>query len=227
MEASSEAVRGGRVAPARLLVQGTRVVLTILVAFVGIGAPAAGQLPDAAEDGDPPEEPGFRGETRPDVPYVPTPRAVADRMLEVAGVSEDDRIYDLGSGDGRILIRAARDYGAEGVGYELNGLLVREARENAREAGVADLVEFRREDLFTADLSDATVVTLYLSDSLNVRLRPKLLSELAPGTFVVSHDFGMGSWEPDHVERHRGHHILRWVVPEEIPAFEDESRRDR
>ena len=159
-----------------------------------------------------------------DVPFVESPQPVVDRMLEVANVGEDDVVYDLGSGDGRIPITAARDYGARGVGIEIKPDLVRRARENARDAGVNDRVEFREGDLFEADISEATVVTLYLLPSVNLELRPKLFRQLEPGTRIVSHDFDMDEWEPDTtVESSEGDTIYRWVIPEEIPSFVDTS----
>ena len=159
-----------------------------------------------------------------DVPFVESPQPVVDLMLETANVSEDDVVYDLGSGDGRIPITAARDYGARGVGIEIKPDLVRRAQENAQEAGVGDRVEFRQGDLFEADISEATVVTLYLLPSVNLELRPKLFRELEPGTRIVSHDFDMDEWEPDTtVESSDGDTIYRWVIPEEIPSFVDTS----
>jgi SAM-dependent methyltransferase len=154
----------------------------------------------------------------PDVPYVPTPQRVVDRMLEVADVSENDVLYDLGSGDGRIPIRAAQQYGARGVGIEIDSALVRKARRNAEEAGVADRVRFRQADLFEIDISEATVVTLYLLPSVNLRLRPKLFEELAPGTRVVSHDFDMDEWEPEERIEVGNDVIFFWTIPEEVPA---------
>lgn len=130
-------------------------------------------------------------------PYVPTERNVVQRMLQLAGASADDVVYDLGSGDGRIVIAAARDYGARGVGIEIDPELVAEAREAARAAGVDDRVEFRQGDLFEADLSDATVVTLYLWPEMNNRLRPKLQRELDPGDRVVSNSFDIDGWPAD------------------------------
>ena len=152
-----------------------------------------------------------------DVPYVPTPPEVVDRMLELAEISEDDVLYDLGSGDGRIVIAAARDYGTRGVGIEINTGRVEEARQNAQEAGVADLVEFRQQDLFETDLREATAVTLYLLPSVNMKLRPKLLQELPAGTPVVSHDFDMGDWDPEQTVEMGDDRVYRWTVPEEIP----------
>jgi SAM-dependent methyltransferase len=137
-------------------------------------------------------------------PYVPTPHDVVDRMLALAGVTSDDVVYDLGSGDGRIPIAAARIYGARGVGLEIDPRLIEEARANARAAGVAHLVEFRQQNVLTADLSDATVVTLYLLSSANLRLRPLLTRQLRPGARIVSHAFSMGpDWPPDRVDQFR------------------------
>ena len=135
-------------------------------------------------------------------PYVPTPPDVVERMLELAAVTRDDVVYDLGSGDGRIPIAAARRHGARGVGLELDPRRVEEARANARAAGVEDRVEFHVQDVLTADLSPATVVTLYLLSSSNARLRPILARQLKPGTRIVSHAFSMGSeWPADRTER--------------------------
>jgi SAM-dependent methyltransferase len=157
-----------------------------------------------------------------DVPYVPTAPSVVTQMLEVADVSADDVVYDLGSGDGRIPIAAAQQFGARAFGVEIDSALVEKARAHAREAGVADLVTFRRGDLFNVDLHDATVVTLYLWPEINVRLRPKLLRQLDPGDRIVSHDFRMGDWEPDRVvdagEGNTGTEtIYLWVVPQNVP----------
>ena len=157
-----------------------------------------------------------------DVPYVPTSQAVVTRMLEVAEVTEDDVVYDLGSGDGRIPITAAEQFGARGVGVEIDSNLVEKARANAREAGVADRVRFRQGDLFNTNLENATVVALYLWPEMNVQLRPKLLKELDPGDRIVSHDFRMGDWEPNRVvDAGRGNTgeetVYLWIVPEEVP----------
>jgi predicted RNA methylase len=135
-------------------------------------------------------------------------------MLKLAGVTSADTVYDLGSGDGRILILAAKKYGARGVGIEIDPKLVAEARKNAAAAGVADRVTFRQEDLFKADLSNATVVTLYLSTTINMRLQPKLLRELKPGSRVVSHRFLMRDWEPEAEQKLEGTAIYRWTVRE-------------
>ena len=154
----------------------------------------------------------------PDVPYVPTPQPVVNRMLELANVDEDDFVYDLGSGDGRIVITAAEKYGARGIGIDIDPERIKEARKNAKEAGVTDLVEFRQQDLFQTDLTKATVVTLYLLPDINIKLRPKLLKELEPGTPVVSHDFDMDEWEPDTTVEMGTDVVYLWHIPEEIPA---------
>jgi SAM-dependent methyltransferase len=158
-----------------------------------------------------------------DVPYVPTSPEVVERMLEVANVSSEDVVYDLGSGDGRFPITAAKRYGARGVGVEIDPKLVRESRANAREAGVTDLVEFRQGDMFEADLGDATVVALYLFPEINIKLRPKLFAELDPGDRVVSHDFDMDEWEPDRVINMGNDTIYFWTIPEENPEWLEEQ----
>jgi SAM-dependent methyltransferase len=152
-----------------------------------------------------------------DVPYVSTPDNVVRAMLELAEVKPGDMVYDLGSGDGRIVILAAKEYGARGVGVEIDPQLVAQSRRRAHQAGVADRVAFVHQDLFEADVSPATVVTLYLSHELNVRLRPRLLRDLRPGSRIVSHDFGMGDWPPMRAVRidsgDRAHNVLVWTVP--------------
>ena len=145
--------------------------------------------------------------------YLPTPHAVVESMLRLAGVSRSDVVYDLGSGDGRIPIAAARAYGARGVGIELDGRMLELARVNARKAGMERLVEFRQEDLFRADLREATVVTLFLFPEMNRRLLPKLRAELRPGTRIVSHRFGLGDWAPERTVEAGGHPLLLWIVP--------------
>jgi trans-aconitate methyltransferase len=153
----------------------------------------------------------------PDVPYVPTHERVVDRMLQMARVGKDDVLYDLGCGDGRIVITAAKRWGTRGVGIDIDPDRIREAKENAEKAGVADRVTFIQGDLFEADIKEATVVTLYLLPDVNLRLRPKLLSELQPGTRVVSHNYDMGDWTPQQTARislPNGDHVVYfWVVP--------------
>lgn len=150
----------------------------------------------------------------PDIYYSPTPDAVADAMLKLAGVNADDVVYDLGSGDGRIVVMAAQKYGARGVGVELEPYLLERSRRLAREREVGDKVSFIEGDLFTADISRATVVTLYLSPSVNKRLEDKLRRELRPGTRIVSHQFGIGEWVPrETVRAANGNDLFLWTVP--------------
>lgn len=161
--------------------------------------------------------PTTQPQRQPDVPYVPTPGAIVDRMLAIANVNKNDILYDLGSGDGRIVITAAQKYGTRGVGIDINPRRIEEANANAQKAGVTKLVEFRQQDLFETDLSKATVVTLYLLPDINIKLRPKLLKELKPGTRIVSHAFDLGDWKPQQKELVNGKMIYYWVVPEKIP----------
>jgi cyclopropane fatty-acyl-phospholipid synthase-like methyltransferase len=148
----------------------------------------------------------------PDVFYVPTPQAVVDAMLDLAHVTQTDVVYDLGCGDGRIPVTAAQKYGARGVGIDIDPKRIEEANENAKLAGVTDKVTFLTQDLFTSNISDATVVTLYLLPSLNEKLMPKLKKELKPGTRVVSHAFSMGTWEPDDKRELGGRTIYLWRI---------------
>jgi tRNA A58 N-methylase Trm61 len=156
-----------------------------------------------------------------EVPFITTPDNVTLEMLKLAGVGPADHVIDLGSGDGRIVITAARRFGASGLGVEIVPDLVRRSRENAKQAGVADRVEFREQDLFETDLSKATVVTLYLLPEVNLQLRPRL-QKLKPGTRIVSHDWDMGDWKPDRtitvdapdkaIGREKSSRIHLWVV---------------
>jgi tRNA G37 N-methylase Trm5 len=149
----------------------------------------------------------------PDVVYVPTPQSVVDVMLELAAVKPSDVVYDLGSGDGRIVITAAKKYGARGVGIEIDPALVKKAMENAAAGGVSDRVRFVTQDLFKADISEATVVTLYLLQSINERLRPKLVRELKPGARVVSHVFNMGpEWPPQKEITVGASRVFLWTI---------------
>lgn len=153
-----------------------------------------------------------------DVPYVPTPQAVVEKMLELADIKEGDYLIDLGSGDGRIPVTAAKKYGINALGVDLNPVRVQEANENAKREKVTDKVEFREEDLFKTDLSKATVITMYLLNSVNMKLRPELL-KLKPGTRIVSHSFGMGDWHPDQEAIVEGRTVYMWVVPETPPTL--------
>ncbi len=153
-----------------------------------------------------------------DVIFVPTDLAIVNAMLTLAGVTRDDVVYDLGCGDGRIVIAAAKEFGARGVGVDLDPQRIREARAHAVRAGVGERVTFRVEDLFDTDIRNATVVTLFLSPELNARLRPKLVSQLRPGTRIVSHRYGIADWVPERtiivtvLESHN--HVFLWRVPD-------------
>ncbi len=162
----------------------------------------------------------------PDVPYVPTTERAVEAMLELARVSKNDVVYDLGCGDGRIVIAAAKKYGARGVGIDINPERIAEARENAKKAGVEHLVKFIEQDLFEADIREASVVTLFLLSSVNLKLRPKLLAELKPGTRVVSNTFDMGDWKPDKEftldddgqDSYLSHRFYLWIIPQKAAA---------
>jgi SAM-dependent methyltransferase len=153
----------------------------------------------------------------PDVIFLATPSDVSVEMLRLASVTARDVVFDLGSGDGRVVVAAARDFGARAVGVEIDADLVKQSRDAAYGAGVAERATFLWQDLFATDLREASVVTLYLRDDVNLRLRPKLLRELAPGSRVVSHDFDMGDWTADRVQKMRGptrnHTLYLWLVP--------------
>ncbi|HEX7124301.1 MAG TPA: class I SAM-dependent methyltransferase [Thermodesulfobacteriota bacterium] len=159
-----------------------------------------------------------------DVPYVQTPQPIVDRMLELAAPTPNDLLYDLGSGDGRIVVTAAARYGTRGVGIDIDPARVEDGKRNAEQAGVTHLTRFVQQDLFEADFSDATIVTMYLLSSVNLQLRPKLLDQLRPGTRIVSHSFDMDDWEPDRVvevtEGARGT-IYYWVIPAKVEGAWD------
>jgi cyclopropane fatty-acyl-phospholipid synthase-like methyltransferase len=154
------------------------------------------------------------GVQSPDIHFVPTTTGIAEAMLTLAHVTADDVVYDLGSGEGDIVIRAAEKFGARGVGVEIDPRLVKKAEEKARKRGVADRVTFRQGDLFKTDISDATVVAMYLSPSINRRLMPKLKAELKPGSRVVSHRFDMGDWRPEQERKVGGRSVYLWVIGE-------------
>ena len=155
-----------------------------------------------------------------DVPYVPTPEEVVEEMLKLADVGKDDIVYDLGCGDGRIVITAAKEMGAHGIGIDINPQRLKESRENAIKAKVTDKVEFREQNLFDTDFSEATVLTLYLLPNVNLKLRPKILRDMKPGSRIVSHDFNMGEWEPDkngNDNPNLGYHsVYFWIVPANV-----------
>jgi ribosomal protein L11 methylase PrmA len=155
-----------------------------------------------------------RGERLPDVIYVPTPQEVVEDMLRLANVRKGDVLYDLGSGDGRIPVTAAKLYGVRAVGIDIDPERIREARENARRNGVEHLVQFRQQDLFEADFREASVVTLYLLPDLNLKLQPLLQAQLKPGARVVSHQFDMGDWKPAKKLEVNGRTVYFWVIPE-------------
>jgi SAM-dependent methyltransferase len=146
------------------------------------------------------------------VPFVLSPQAVVDKMIELAGVKSGELVYDLGSGDGRIVIAAAK-IGARAVGFEIDGDLVKESRANIQKADVQPLAEIRHQDILTVDFSAASVVTMYLLPDVNLRLRPALQSQLKPGSRVVSHAFDMGDWPADKVEQVLGRNIYIWIIP--------------
>lgn len=153
----------------------------------------------------------------PDIHYVPTPLELVQVMLDMAKVGNDDIVYDLGCGDGRLVIAAAKEYGARGVGIDIDPQRISESRENAKKAGVEDKVCFREQDLFASDFHEATVITLYLLTELNLRLRPQIFAQLKPGTRLVSHAFNMGDWEPDEQKKIEikgdSYDAYYWVVP--------------
>jgi ribosomal protein L11 methylase PrmA len=159
------------------------------------------------------QAPARRPAQQPDVIYVPTPHEVVDDMLRLANVRKGDVLYDLGSGDGRIAIAAAKKFGIKAVGIDIDPDRIKEATENAKKAGVSNLVEFRNEDLFKADFKEATVVTLYLLPDLNVKLRPRLWEDLKAGTRIVSHQFDMGTWKPEKRLESNGRTVYFWTIP--------------
>ncbi len=178
------------------------IIATTFVLGMGLAATSACAQAETAQ-----------AEREPDVIFVPTPPAVVDAMLAMAQVRDGDVLYDLGSGDGRIPIAAAKKFKVRAVGIDIDPQRIAEARANAKEAGVTDSVTFKQEDLFETDFSDATVVTLYLLSTLNEKLRPRLLAELKPGTRIVSHAFRMGDWEPEKSQEVDGNMIYFWTVP--------------
>ena len=151
------------------------------------------------------------------VPYVPTPQEVVDRMLELAQVKKGDVVYDLGSGDGRIVVTAAKKYGVKAIGFEIDPERIKESHENIKKAGVGHLVEIRKQDIRTVDLSAASVLTMYLLPEVNLMIRPNIWKQMKPGSRVVSHDFDMGDWKPVKVERFKDgsgweHTLYFWQV---------------
>jgi 2-polyprenyl-3-methyl-5-hydroxy-6-metoxy-1,4-benzoquinol methylase len=180
-----------------------------LILLLGLTAPA---VPSAAQAVAAPPQQASR---QPDVIYVPTRQSVVDAMLKVANVKAGDVVYDLGCGDGRIVVTAAK-LGARGIGIDIDPQRVKEANENVARNGVGDRVKILSQDLFTTDVSEATVVTLYLLPSLNLRLRPTLWKTLKPGTRVVSHDFDMGDWKPEQTLNVDGATVYYWTITPDL-----------
>ncbi len=194
-------------------VQRWAATLILLAAGSGAGAQTVTQQA-APQQAAPPTATAAKPLRSPDVIYVPTPPEVVDAMLKVAKVRQGDVLYDLGSGDGRIPITAVQKYNVtRATGIEINPERIVEAEQNLKTAGVGDRVRFRNEDLFEANFSDATVITLYLLPALNVKLLPKMLKELKPGTRVVSHAFAMGDWKPEQTLDIGGRSVYFWTIP--------------
>lgn len=210
--------------------------LPVLLLCAGLAASAAAQPPVAAAENTPPvqlsldtsftenlrlaqagESELTAGKVKPDIHYVPTPQQLVDVMLQMAEVKKGELLYDLGSGDGRLVITAAKNHGARGIGIDIDPERIAEAKNNAAAAGVEDKVEFRQADLFTSNFKDADVITLYLLHELNKRLRPQIFEQVKPGTRIVSHAFSMGDWDPDdeRTVKIKGseYNAYFWVVP--------------
>ena len=174
-------------------ISGLSVGLAILVSILGLGWPENRRAVLHADDND--------WESPHIAPFAPTPPEVVSRMLELAEIKHGDVLYDLGSGDGRIVVAAAKRFGIRAVGFEIDPVLVKDSRQIIKRAGLEELVEIREQDIRAVDFSPASVVTMYLYPAANLRLRPVLMRDLRPGSRVISHDFNMGSWKPDRVER--------------------------
>ena len=222
--------------------QRTLWLLVVNVTIIGLGVAGCTQKAENNVTVPQPETKEQSIKCQLDAPYLPTPENVIEEMLKLGGVNKGDVLYDLGSGDGRVVIAAAQKFGTRGVGVELDPSRIQEANENAKKAGVTDRVQFLQKDLFQTDISKATVVTLYLLPDVNLKLRPRLLSQLKPGTRIVSHEFHMGEWKPQQVVKvlgpkqgenflyrdescytmllpaqQREHTLYYWVVPQNIP----------
>ena len=188
----------------------------VLFAFVGVSAglvSISGRLGSVVAAAESPDD----IESKKIVPYVPTPQEVVEKMLEMAQVKKGDVVYDLGSGDGRIVVTAAKKYGVKAIGFEIDPDRIRESQENIRKAGVGNLVEIRQQDIRTVDLSGASVLTMYLLPEVNLMLRPNIWSQMKPGSRVVSHDFDMGDWKPVRMEEIKepsgwSHTLFLWRV---------------
>jgi SAM-dependent methyltransferase len=188
------------------------ILICLFLAPAGILLPSPRAVSRAGSDG--------QEKIKLDVPYEPSSEEVVRAMLEIARVGKNDLVYDLGCGDGRIVIAAAQKAGARGVGVDLDPVRIKESLENARQAKVGNRVQFFQQDLFQTDIAKATVLMLYLWPEVNLKLRPKLLRELKPGTRVVSHSHDMGSWEPDQTIRTTdGHRVYFWVLPANVTGI--------
>ncbi|HEX6172996.1 MAG TPA: class I SAM-dependent methyltransferase [Candidatus Binatia bacterium] len=192
-------------------ISGLSVGLAILVSILGLGWPENRRAVLHADDND--------WESPHIAPFAPTPPEVVSRMLELAEIKHGDVLYDLGSGDGRIVVAAAKRFGIRAVGFEIDPVLVKDSRQIIKRAGLEELVEIREQDIRAVDFSPASVVTMYLYPAANLRLRPVLMRDLRPGSRVISHDFNMGSWKPDRVERLQDRAgiprtIYRWRIAE-------------
>ena len=190
---------------------GLSVGLTILVSILGLGWPENRRAVLHADDND--------WESPHIAPFSPTPPEVVNRMLDLAEIKHGDVLYDLGSGDGRIVVAAAKRFGIRAVGFEIDPVLVKDSRQIIKQAGLEELVEIREQDIRAVDFSPASVVMMYLYPAANLRLRPVLMRDLRPGSRVISHDFDMGSWKPDRVERLQdraglSRTIYRWRIAE-------------
>ena len=188
--------------------------LAALLLFLFLNRPARAPDPQPGNDFDPADF--VRGRPRLDAPYIATDLQVVDAMLGLAEVRPDDNVIDLGSGDGRILISAARSLGAHGLGVDIDPARIRESTANAQEAGVSSRVTFRQQDLFETPLNNADVLTLYLLQEINLQLRPRILSQMRPGSRVVSHDFDMGDWHWEQRQRVGNATVYLWIVPARI-----------
>lgn len=190
-------------------------LLTRLLASLALVAvvPPSRAAAQAAAPAPPPAQAAPAEAPRLDVPYVPTPQAVVDEMLRLAKPTRDDLLYDLGCGDGRIVVTAAKQFGTKGVGFDIDPARIRDSEANAQSASVTGLATFRRQDLFTVSLAEPSVLTMYLLPTVNLKLRPKILSEMKPGTRVVSHAFTMDDWQPDERSTANGANVFFWVVP--------------
>ncbi len=191
------------------MTRGVRAVFLSAAVVAGLSSSTLAAGPDGSQA---PAATQIQTERRPDVIFVPTRELVIEAMLKAAKVGPTDVVYDLGCGDGRIVVAAAK-LGARAVGIDIDPVRIKEANENAAKAGVTGKAQFRQEDLFEADIREATVVTLYLLPSLNVKLRPRLMDQLKPGTRVVSHDFDMGDWIPEETISVDGKTVYLWTIP--------------